>query len=230
VSAIEAATTRGREEPPASLRTRLRTATAAVHQRLHGHPGFAAAANGHISLDQYKDLLARLYGFHRPFENAMAEAAIRLKTPLDIAGRGRAALIEADLRALGMSTTAIGALQQCPNLKPAADEAGFLGALYVAEGSTLGGVHIARALKTALGPNPDDKLRFFLGYGERQSTMWRTLVARLESLAGDETLALSALDSAVTTFGIFEDWMRGWRSRPSVAVAGPEFQLNPIET
>ena len=178
------------------MRWRLREATDAAHRRLHGHDGFAAAAKGDISPPDYIDLLTRLYGFHRPFERAAAA---------DLAGAGRADMIVADLTALGAG---VDGLPMCADGMIATDEPSLLGALYVVEGSTLGGVPIARALGKHYAEN---QRRFFLGYGERQGAMWRALVARLETLAGDERAEDAAIASALATFARFEDWMRDWR-------------------
>ena len=48
----------------ASVREALRAATRETHQRLHRHAGLSAAARGAIGLDDYRQLLMRLYGFH----------------------------------------------------------------------------------------------------------------------------------------------------------------------
>ena len=59
----------------ALVHTELSAATGAIHRRLHRHPGLAAAARGAIGLDDYRQLLGRLYGFHRAFENVYVGAA-----------------------------------------------------------------------------------------------------------------------------------------------------------
>lgn len=182
------------------MRGRLREATNDAHQRLHGHDGFAAAAKGDISRPDYIDLLVRLYGFHRPFEQAAREAAA-----FDLAGRGRADMLAADLAAFGVDASAS---PLCAEVRIDRDEPILLGALYVVEGSTLGGAHIARALGRRYC---EGERRFFLGYGERQGVMWRALVERLETLAEDSAAADLATASAADTFALFEGWMRDWR-------------------
>ena len=199
---------------PQTMRWRLREATNGAHERLHGHEGFAAAARGDIAQADYVDLLARLYGFHRPFERAARAAGA-----FDLAGRGRADMLAADLAALGVGA---GGLPTCADVPVAGGGPGWLGALYVVEGSTLGGVPIARALGQAY---PEDQRRFFLGYGERQGAMWRDLVARLETLAGDDAAADAAVAAAQGTFALFEDWMRDWRGAAAGARLGITFSM-----
>lgn len=189
-------------KPPIELRARLREATAAAHERMHSHPGFGAAAAGHISRSAYRHLLQRLYGFHRAFERAMAAGA-----PTRLGPRGRSMWLVEDLRALGSAESEIAALPLCGEIAVPRSEAQALGALYVLEGSTLGGVQIARALSASM-PAPDGAgRRFFLGYGAAHGAMWRAFVEALESYANDPEGARQATEAAIATFDEFELWM-----------------------
>lgn len=187
------------------LRDRLREATQAAHERLHRHAGFAAAARGDITRDDYRLLLARLYGFHHPFECATAARATDFS--LDLAERRRAPLLVQDLASLGVDAITVERLPLCGEEFGWTDAAALLGALYVTEGSTLGGVLIARALARVA----TDARRFYLGHGERNGEMWRNFVARLEAIEDDAGQA-AAIASAQRTFLAFENWMNGWKS------------------
>jgi heme oxygenase len=46
-------------------RDALRRATQDIHERLHGHIVFRRVLDRSITRDEYRALLARLYGFHR---------------------------------------------------------------------------------------------------------------------------------------------------------------------
>jgi heme oxygenase len=191
-----------------SVHNELRAATRAIHRRLHRHPALAAAARGEIDLDDYRQLLRRLYGFHRAFENVYAGAAQRLQL---VAG-SRAELIALDLAALGAMRADISRLPLCALRQPSGEPAA-LGALYVIEGSALGGALIAQALAPVAG----DARRFFLG-GPSQGDIWRTLLARVEALAPGAQ-RVSAIEAAVETFQVFEEWIQNSRAAPS-CVAG----------
>jgi heme oxygenase (biliverdin-IX-beta and delta-forming) len=203
---------RRRSNDPASsgMRARLRAATTAAHERMHAHPGFAAAAAGTIGFADYRRLLARLYGFHRPFEAAACEAVASTGFDFDIEGRARSPALVADLKTLGLDPEAIARLPLWTQSFSFASEAALLGALYVLEGSTLGGVQIARALQGVVGDKAGDGRRFFLGRGDQRSSMWRDFLAQLESLSEDAKSSREAIDSAVATFEDFEAWMTGW--------------------
>ena len=144
-----------------SVRNLLRTATAAAHERLHAHPGFSAAAAGMIGQDDYQRLLSRLLGFHRPFEGLTRAVADRGQVDLDLDARARSHALVLDLAFLGMDRNGIDRL---PDWSPSLDlrnEDALLGALYVVEGSTLGGLQIARSLKARFGGQGSAGLNFF---------------------------------------------------------------------
>lgn len=189
----------------ASVREALRAATLETHQRLHRHPGLSAAARGAIGLDAYRQLLMRLYGFHLAFEDAHASAMQKL----GFIASSRAELIALDLAALGIMRFDVRRLPRCAALREPSSEACALGALYVVEGSALGGALIA----TALAPVVGEARRFFLG-GPSGGEVWPSLLARVETLAPGEQQA-RAIDAAVETFRIFEEWMFDWRAAPS---------------
>jgi heme oxygenase len=196
---------------PSSMRSRLRAATAPAHERMHAHPGFAAAATGAIGIADYRRLIARVYGFHLPFEAAAREAAASSGFDFDVEGRTRSPALLADLKALGVDAETIARLPLWAPSFSFASESVLLGAFYVLEGSTLGGVQIARTLRGVVGDDAGDGRRFFLGRGDRQSAMWRDFLERLETLSEDFEESGKAIDAAVATFEDFQTWMAGWR-------------------
>jgi heme oxygenase len=181
-----------------SLRQILREATSATHERLHHHPGFAAIQDGTINLAQYRSLLVRLYGFYLPFEAAV-----------DIAGN-RSAWLRADLAAVTAGGYALATIPQCSSLARFDTQARQLGALYVVEGSTLGGQHLARNLDPLLGALVPEGRRFFLGRGSNTIAGWKVFLARLTVVGSTRAARDEIVEAAVTTFSIFEEWLRDW--------------------
>ena len=165
--------------------------------------------------------MQRLYGFHLAFEKAHE----RIGCEED---RARSHLIAEDLATLGVDRDTIARLPLCECLKPPRGEAERLGALYVLEGSTMGGVQIARALRAVIDEPDGAGRRFFLGYGDRHGAMWRAFLAQLEQLAEDPEQAERATLAAVDAFEQFELWMKDWnvlyrhpaQGRPEFAQAG----------
>jgi heme oxygenase len=194
------------------IHAQLRQATASVHVRLHHHDGFAAAASGTISLPDYRLLLERLWGFHHVFEGMLRDMnANERGSAINLEKRARAPLLELDLATLGVDHASIENLPKCDGLRKPKNEAEFMGSLYVVEGSTLGGVHIARALKPLFNTESDEGRRFFFGYGEEHGMMWRNFLNQLEERARTETDEADTIRGADQTFTDFEKWMSGWR-------------------
>ena len=197
-----------------ALRLRLRAETAQIHERLHGHAGLGAAASGCMARADYRLLLARLWGFHKAFEGCIEEAARGLDLPVDLKARARAPMLEEDLATLGCSALDIAQLPHCDDMFRPRSAPACLGALYVVEGSTLGGLHIARALSDLFEGAEGEGRKFFLGYGAAHGAMWRGFLEQLDHMTGDEAREAEAIEAAVRTFADFERWMEGWRETP----------------
>jgi heme oxygenase len=183
----------------ASARAVLRAATQEVHLRLHRHPALGALARGDIGLDDYRRLLARLYGLHFPLERALiAAAALYGLAPVG----ARAHLLARDLLDLGATQAQIARLPGIDT--PCLDGPGlFLGALYVREGSLLGATHLATALDPLLGEG-EARGRRFLASGE--AALWRDCCASLEAGA-EQGLLPQIIDGADATFRMIERWL-----------------------
>jgi heme oxygenase len=183
-----------------SLRQCLRTATDVVHQRLHGHSGFAAVQDGTIGQTDYVRLLVRLDGFHRAFEDA---ACISDE---------RSGWLARDLETMRGECWLPGVRQQRPAMPQLDSAERVLGALYVVEGSALGGRSLARGLDRLLGSGESNGRRFFEGRGPSTGAAWRDFVGRLDLIPAKSAARVSAVDAAVEVFSVFETWLAGWRT------------------
>ena len=183
---------------PISIRQTLRAATSDAHERLHRHAGFTAIQNGTIELAQYRAILVRLYGFYRPFEAAVP-------IPAD-----RSTWLQEDLAAVSLSGDALAKIPRCSTFPRFDTPASQLGALYVVEGSTLGGRALARNLDQLLGFHVMAGRRFFLGRGSQTNAAWTAFLARLTAAGNTPAASAEIVEAAVTTFSIFEEWLRGW--------------------
>lgn len=185
---------------PAGARDALRAATEDAHLRLHAIPAFRALAEGRLARRAYGDLLRRMLGFHAALEARLAAAPSLVPYGVDLAARRRTHLLRADLDWLG--ATAGAPLAPVPAFVTAA---AALGGLYVAEGSTLGGRQLARALDAILPPGVDGR-RFLLGHAERQGEMWRACCAAIEAAGDSPPCRAAMIEGAVATFAAFETW------------------------
>ena len=184
-------------------REALRIATDDAHRRLHDIPAFHALAEGRITRAAYAALLRRKLGFHAALEARLAEVPGLAGFGIDLAARRRTHLLRADLAWLGAEAEAP------PAPMPAFDSAAAaLGGLYVAEGSTLGGRQLARALDGILPPGLDGR-RFLLGHGERHGEMWRDCCAAIERCGEEPAARATMVQGAHATFAAFEAWFTG---------------------
>ncbi len=183
-----------------SIRQLLRIETDETHQRLHHHDGFARLAAGTISRADYRKLLARLLGFHRPFEQALSS------TP------GRSILLHEDLLALDVDAKRIAALPDCPAIPLLTTNARRLGARYVIEGSVLGGRQLARRLDHLLSAGQEQGRQFLASTELPSGNSWQIYLNDLTSAPTDRTTQIEITAAACEIFTIFEQWLAGWRA------------------
>jgi heme oxygenase len=151
----------------------------------------------------YAGYLAGLYAAVGAWETYAAAHAPHIAVPL-LQERHRAALLEQDLRALGAPVPALAPFDasRIPGLAAGSPPA-FLGAMYVVEGSSLGGQYIARHLDSTLALTPGNGAAYFHGYGERTGALWNQFKSVLAALPDtDEDQVVGA---ALAMFALFAD-------------------------
>lgn len=182
----------------ADLLPRLRHSTGPLHDRIEALLQLEAP----MPMDRYGRILR---GFHEFLQ--LWEQRVRFALPQDLRpwfdDRRRASLALQDLADLSIPDT--------PDLRQSARDAQTLirmdspavafGALYVIEGSALGGQVLVPQLKRHLGLRPDHGARYFHGFGERTGALWRDFrqVAQ-QQVGADETAVTDALRGAAQTF------------------------------
>ncbi len=183
------------------LHRRLRGATAGAHAALERDLGWERRVATRAG---YAALLARLRGFHAAYEPAIGAA---LADDGFLAPRLRLARLDADLVHLGLAPEAPAALARPLPIRldgPAA----ALGALYVLEGSTLGGQLIGRHVAGLHGLGIDG-LRYYRAHGPETGRMWSAFRARLDGFAGEPAAEAALTAAAVATFEALRVWLCG---------------------
>lgn len=187
------------------LHARLRAATAGAHQALERDLDWEART---ATLQGYRDLLARMRGFHAGFEPAIGRA---LDDEDFFAPRRRLEALDADLASLGLDAEAIAGLPAVTSIALTSPACAY-GALYVLEGSTLGGQVIGRSIAERHGPEAEAACRYYRGHGRATGRMWNAFRARLDGLEGDE-----ALETGIATFDALRVWLADDRTVPITA-------------
>lgn len=143
----------------------------------------------------YLDLLKCFYAYFSGVERAIAPYVTSAILP-DHGDRRNSSYIKADILELG------GSLDDLPAATaPAIDNAlRAMGALYVLEGSIMGGPYIVQMLRK-LGITRG--FSFFSGYGEQSGSMWQSFTESLNALPKSELDQVQAVDAAIETFHLF---------------------------
>jgi heme oxygenase (biliverdin-IX-beta and delta-forming) len=149
----------------------------------------------------YAAILTMFYGYFSPMEALIRQHITPEQLP-DIPERRKAGAILQDLSAIGHSCRGIPVCLHLPEIKNTAQA---FGALYVLEGSTLGGKLIAKMLLKNKALSLTEKaLTFFSGYNERTGSKWKTFLEGFNQQTGAEEIVKSAND----TFYHLKCWMQ----------------------
>jgi heme oxygenase (biliverdin-IX-beta and delta-forming) len=170
--------------PAPSFLTELRAATRDSHEALDER---LVLQPGAVSLPRYAAFLRASLAVVEPVE---ARVAVWLGATDYVT---RAECLRADLASLGEPPHASHRGIEVPAI---ASRAAAMGAAYVLEGSTLGGLFLARTLDRGLALE-GRSIRYLTFRGERTKTCWREFLARIE--AWSHTVAVEARTDACTT-------------------------------
>ena len=174
----------GRSSAKSKVRSALREATGAVHERLHQTPAFAAIANQQLDVAGYTALLGRIAAFHftvgRDLETDNA----------------RPQLLAVDLDVLGAPAP------QPVRWSFPKNVWGRLGIAYVVEGSSLGGRVIYRQLDYLFGHSTAGR-QFFRGSAS-DVPRWQALCRLLEAEGQTHRAVDEMIAGATAAFALFE--------------------------
>jgi heme oxygenase len=166
----------------------LRQATRPEHESTESTVSLMDSA---LTCADYVRALQQMYGAIRTWDDWAAKHVPPAHASL-LQGRRRSLLLEADLAHLGASTPLLSsdddeALSAYLHGDAAEREAAFLGAMYVIEGSTLGGQYIAKHVEQTLGLEPGCGNAYFRSYGDRTGAMWNSFKAVLAEVPDAQT-------------------------------------------
>ena len=154
------------------------------------------------SIEDYARLLNLFYGYNKPVEEAIKKIIGAAILP-DIKKRQKADLILSDLESLGLTLQPLisTSIPFIHTLEQA------FGALYVLEGSTLGGKSITQLLlKTKIELQPQN-MQFFTAYGKETGPMWMTFLNHFNTFAAEYQQRV-IIETANETFLKFKLWIQ----------------------
>ena len=155
-----------------------------------------------LDVDTYVECLLKLHGIIAAWEEWAAPNAPAWIQPL-LAARRRGQLLTLDLTWFGADASGE-ARATLPEMR---DDASLLGAMYVLEGSTLGGQVIARHVERVLGLTAGQGNAYFRGHTEQTGQLWKEFCDALRTKLPDSE-ADAVIAAAKAMFGVFGTWMR----------------------
>ena len=175
----------------------LKTQTLAPHQQLE--KGLVQRMRAMRSADDYIGLLQLFYSYFGALEDRINLYIDSTNLP-DHLERRKSACLADDIRALGGILPEKVGVEDIPEIE---NHLQAFGALYVMEGSTLGGQIISQMIGKQLGMQ-DKGLSFFKSYGDNLTTMWDTFKLALNKQAKNDAEAESIIATAAETFRKFK--------------------------
>jgi heme oxygenase len=181
----------------------LREQTAVSHKKLEENYLSKMILNDQVSIVDYQNYLSALYGVTLGCETDLFPFFEDIIT--DLHARKRSGLIENDLISTGFSKSQVEAVSVYKFAFSSTAEA--LGAMYVLEGSNLGGRILYKHIHKSLGLTADNGCSYFWGYGENTSMMWKTFISQFSQFAIQTGQAVQIINGAVETFTIIDTWL-----------------------
>lgn len=189
---------------PATFLEKLREVTAPSHQALENLEISRKIISPEVTKSDYAEYLMYMHDVVEDIEkNIFPVLAPYIP---DINSRKRIHLIENDLQNMGV--------EYKTGIKPVTAE-GFrnntafaFGAMYVVEGSTLGGRFIYKNINTILQYNENTGASYFAGYGNTTGSHWKQFLEAFTTYAADNTNAVSEMIAGAThTFNAIKKYL-----------------------
>ncbi|MFZ4863295.1 biliverdin-producing heme oxygenase [Sphingobacterium sp. Mn56C] len=175
------------------LSQNIKENTTAAHQKLEGT--VVRQLKAIRSNADYAEVLKNFYAYFSAVEKAVAPFT-GLDVLADKAERRDSSYIKADIEELGGSVADLPAVE-VPAINSTLEA---LSALYVLEGSIMGGPYIVQMLNKY---GITQGTSFFSGYGENTGKMWAAFTAVLNHYGADEATHARAVEVANETFSRF---------------------------
>jgi len=179
---------------------RLKAETKPFHDQVEGKAFSKKIMDGSLSYAQYQELIFGNYLFHCVIEEALQNVlSEEEQLKLNLSKRLKKAVLEEELTLMGFH---LFDNSQLPEIK-LNDFYEALGALYVMEGSTLGGAMIKKILMKNPTISQQAPLLFYGCYGEMIGKYWKDFVGVMNDLVQTLEQEDKVVKKAIDAFNIF---------------------------
>ncbi len=183
------------------LSEKLKKETLANHQQLEKM--LVGNMKSIRSTQDYVDLLQLFYTYFGALETLIDQHIDAHELP-DHAARRKSAALAQDITDLGGEPLPKATAADLP---PISNALQAFAAMYVIEGSTLGGKIISKMMAQQLNITNSKGLSFFNGYGDDTDAMWLTFKQRLDAKPQNEQQEAEMIHTADRTFAMFHAWI-----------------------
>lgn len=192
---------------------RLRNETKTSHQQLE--KATIPYIKQSINEQAYAHVLKMFYGYFKPVEEQI-QSLVNDTILEDIKERRQSGAILEDLKAIGAGEASLIVSEALPVFESIPQA---LGAMYVLEGSTLGGRFISQMLAKQLNRSAENGIAFFSGYGEQTDTKWKKFTEMMNKYVTNHPLnADEIVASANETFSKFGAWITLFNEKVEVTI------------
>lgn len=193
-----------------NARNELKTATQAIHDVIDSSSIAKHIVSSSITIDNYITFLKINYGFVRAFEIALSNPEINGQIDTFFEKQDKSFLIIQDLKTLGCPSTILSKLPLMKGLPLIDNPVKKLAALYVIEGSTMGGLFIAKHVEKILGINKEKGGLFLHGqHGPKIAAQrFKSFISMLNSYPWDRQSMDTAKVTAVNCFQAIANWFK----------------------
>jgi len=192
----------------------LRQATKQPHHVLDHHPMLAPLLRADLTRQQYGNALAALHGIQQRAEDGILAFLDQHPGLFDYQSRRKVWALNADLAALGRESMEI-----AEHFPEPQSIGGLIGVLYAIEGSTQGGLMIARLLQALpIAPLP---VAYFTVYGTASAQKWAEFLQFADRHSDKEELDIAAA-TAISAFDAIHAHMQACWHQLDASVSASE--------
>lgn len=183
---------------------RLKNDTIHNHKLLESNELLSNLMMDHLTVDIYKRIISKFYTYFYPLEKKITPFFSDEKLIPDFFHRRKSSSLLEDLQHYHISETGLEFCRQLPEIDNLSNA---IGALYVLEGSTLGGRFISKKVNETIGATPTSGAKFYHGYGPETGAYWKSFCGYLSSYASDSRIHTDIIESANSTFLKLNSWL-----------------------
>lgn len=183
---------------------RLKNDTAYNHKLLEGNVLLSSLMTDHLTVESYKRIISKFYTYFLPLEKSIFPFLADEKYIPDFLQRRKASLLLEDLLYYEVPEKTLSFCVQLPEISNLSQA---IGALYVMEGSTLGGRFISKKVNETIGATANSGAKFYHGYGTETGTFWKKFCSYMSSYASESAHHSDIINTANSTFLKLNSWL-----------------------